>query len=267
MDKPTINQIANAPVFASIASRPLRPVDIKARVEAGRQQARNASSENNVSESSAEHIEYQDVVMYSNSDLRPRKANLFALAGTTNIDGSVHYFQSWLEFQWLCLLLSLPTVERVQTQPSKISVVIDGEKCWRTFDLLVRETSGIVRLCAVRPEKFAKVIRHELSQISHQCSGRAHKVNLLTEKKLCPIAANNARLLHEARYPDPEADERVRRVVGAMEGSVDVMALAGRVGGGGAFHGVLRAVEQGHLIQMNPLMRMDRPRCYLVKGN
>ncbi|CAA2137607.1 TnsA endonuclease N-terminal domain-containing protein [Methylobacterium bullatum] len=126
-----------------------------------------------------------------------------------------------------------------------------------TFDFLLTTLEGTRILVAVKPSRraVAKDLEATLRQIAQQIpTSTAHKVLLVTEKKLGRDKVHNAKLIHAVRRdPDPDAEAAVSSFVETLNGSITIGDLVKATGlAARGFSACVRLIDREILIPIRP---------------
>lgn len=159
-------------------------------------------------------------------------------------------FESKLERDAILVMNARPDVLRVSTQEPRVAYEDrSGKGHFYTFDLRVELRDGTVVAVEVKPEKYVakRRVRELLALIAAQTPRSvAVRVTLITERDLDDVTVANAELIHASRFPDADADERVRGALRRAAGSVSVADIAGACGlGPRAVGAVARLIRSG----------------------
>lgn len=162
-------------------------------------------------------------------------------------------YESGLELKTLLLLTTNPDVVDVWDQPPAVSYVDpSGKERSHTFDFLATMIDGSKSAIAVKPYKRAQKIglASTLCLIGSQLpAGYAHRICLVTERELDPIAVHNAELFHDFREPDKEADEAALSVTTKIVGAVRLDELTAFIGlGPRGLHALIRLIKSRRLL-------------------
>lgn len=124
----------------------------------------------------------------------------------------VIYFESMLEYRFLCLMLVQPDVHDIQEQPKAISYRRhDGSQGTHTFDFLVTRADGSRTAVAIKPQ------------------ARVKSRDFITELKLIAAAtpkdfADSVKLITEAQLDRRAATEAERQLMRSRPSLTEVAA-------------------------------------------
>lgn len=179
-------------------------------------------------------------------ELGPRSSKSSARAAL-NINGFAEGAESHLELTAGLWLLAQPDIVDVISQAPQVEFIgIDGKLHTFTFDYLSIHQDGTKTAHSVRPLIRSSELEETHRQLQTQMSPEvANRINLITEEKLRPEDRFNAALIYTARrFPIPEHDHAIERIVAGLIGSTTIGELCRGSGlGGSAFRSIVRLIS------------------------
>ena len=163
-----------------------------------------------------------------------------------------YVFESILEYDFLCILLTDQRVKDVYDQPPPVSYIdIDGRIRRHTFDAMVVLTTGTRIAFAVKPRKKVESTRinETIRLIAAQNDARfADHYRIVTEDHITRAMAHNSRLFLRARRARNKSDiNAVRNIVpGTATVSVANLVAASGIGARG-LTAVISLIDEGFL--------------------
>ncbi len=162
-------------------------------------------------------------------------------------------FESRLERDAVLVMNARPDVVRVLTQYPRFRYKDRrGNPQIYTFDMEVTMRNGDVVAVEVKPELYVKknAVKARLTQLAAiMPRAVADRVVLVTERDLHPVSVANGEIIHAARFPDPEADDRTAAALSHVLGSVAIADLSVATGlGTRVIHSVARLIKAGEVV-------------------
>ena len=166
--------------------------------------------------------------------------------------GQILSCESLLEYKVAMCLIYRPEFRAIREQPPAVLWRdATGKQRRHTLDFICDDTT----------ERIAVVVKAYRTAIKpdFQCDMQwlrvavvprlADRMVVVTERHVDPVALDNAKLMHAARFPDHVVDQTLQARIAGLEGSIAIGTLATQIAtDGSGYFAIVRAIRRGELI-------------------
>ncbi|EPX80948.1 hypothetical protein thalar_00393 [Litoreibacter arenae DSM 19593] len=169
--------------------------------------------------------------------------------------GRLVQLDSELEYKVALVLLAKPDFADLHDQVRFRWIDHTGKSCSHFFDFINISKSGertgviVKEASALKSER----LQRKIGMISEQAvTGFVDRVIVVTQRDINPVDLHNAKLLHEVRHADPEADQVAEAVTSDLIGAATLADLTAMMKmGSRGFRALARLIRQQTLVLQN----------------
>jgi hypothetical protein len=165
--------------------------------------------------------------------------------------GRLIQLESYLEYKAVLILLAQPDLADLHDQVCFEWFDQAGKSHNHFFDFVTASTTGEKTAVMVKEASRLKSerLQREIKMISKQAvPDFVDRVIVVTQRDIDPVDLHNAKLLHDVRRADLEADDAAERVIAGLIGAVTVCNLVAAIKmGSRGFRAVVRLIRSRSL--------------------
>ncbi len=169
--------------------------------------------------------------------------------------GRLIQLDSDLEYKVALILSVRPDLADLREQVCFKWLDGSGKQCRHFFDFVATNKSGERTAIIVKAASRLKSprLQREIKMIaSSAVRGFADRVTVVTQRDIDPIELHNARLLHEVRHADLDADQAAEAVTSGLVGAASIADLTALIGmGGRGFRALARLIRAQALVMLD----------------